>query len=145
MTLWAIPSSSDTSSWISCQIFGNCPPCSDVNGKKQYCVIHRLFSYATCMSGIKKGGRCYPEGEVNGAYRNRPPCEEGLTCSNDKVRAVRGSLASRPRSGRPSAAADVAPTVEQAVQSMSAVSAHGECSARGSQECRTEVSGEHCE
>ncbi|GIX80629.1 transposable element tc3 transposase [Caerostris extrusa] len=40
-----------------------------------------------------------------------------------------GSLASRQRSGRPSTAA-VATTVEQTVQSMSAVAAHGECSAR---------------
>lgn len=41
-----------------------------------------------------------------------------------------GSLASRQRSGRPSTAAAVATTVEQTVQSMSAVAAHGECSAR---------------
>ncbi|GIY77706.1 transposable element tc3 transposase [Caerostris darwini] len=41
-----------------------------------------------------------------------------------------GSLASRQRSGRPSTAAAVATTVEQMVQSMSAVAAHGECSAR---------------
>ncbi|GIX72554.1 transposable element tc3 transposase [Caerostris extrusa] len=39
-----------------------------------------------------------------------------------------GSLASRQRSGRPSTAAAVATTVEQTVQSMSAVAAHGECS-----------------
>ncbi|GFY60809.1 hypothetical protein TNIN_489241 [Trichonephila inaurata madagascariensis] len=51
-----------------------------------------------------------------------------------------GSLASRQRGGR-------ATTVEKTVQSMSAVAAHGECSAqkfRGRQECRTEVSGERC-
>ncbi|GIY19826.1 hypothetical protein CDAR_244221 [Caerostris darwini] len=41
-----------------------------------------------------------------------------------------GSLASRQRSGRSSTAAAVAKTVEQTVQSMSAVAAHGECSAR---------------
>lgn len=41
-----------------------------------------------------------------------------------------GSFASRPRSGRPLAAAAVVTTVEQTVQSKSAVSAHGECSAR---------------
>ncbi|GIY23199.1 hypothetical protein CEXT_537321 [Caerostris extrusa] len=41
-----------------------------------------------------------------------------------------GSLASRQRSGRPSTAAAVATTVEQTVQSMSAVAAHGKCSAR---------------
>ena len=40
------------------------------------------------------------------------------------------SLASRPRSGRPSEGAAVASTVEQTVQTISAVSAHGECSAR---------------
>ncbi|GIX91770.1 transposable element tc3 transposase [Caerostris extrusa] len=36
-----------------------------------------------------------------------------------------GSLASRQRSGRPSTAAAVATTVEQTVQSMSAIAAHG--------------------
>ena len=41
-----------------------------------------------------------------------------------------GSLASRPRSGRPSTTAAVVTTVEQTVQSMSAISAHGESSAR---------------
>ncbi|GIY79814.1 transposable element tc3 transposase [Caerostris extrusa] len=41
-----------------------------------------------------------------------------------------GSLVSRQRSGCPSTAAAVATTVEQTVQSMSAVAAHGECSAR---------------
>ncbi|GFR29913.1 transposable element tc3 transposase [Trichonephila clavata] len=41
-----------------------------------------------------------------------------------------GSLASRQRSGRPSTAAAVVTTVEQTVQFMSAVAAHGECSAR---------------
>ncbi|GIY36584.1 transposable element tc3 transposase [Caerostris darwini] len=41
-----------------------------------------------------------------------------------------GSLASRQRSARPSTAVAVATTVEQTVQSMSAVAAHGECSAR---------------
>ncbi|GIY24947.1 transposable element tc3 transposase [Caerostris darwini] len=41
-----------------------------------------------------------------------------------------GLLASRQRSGRPSTAAAVATTVEQTVQPMSAVAAHGECSAR---------------
>ena len=41
-----------------------------------------------------------------------------------------GSLASRPRSGRPSGAFPVISIVEQMVQSMSAVSAHGGCSAR---------------
>ncbi|GIY73492.1 transposable element tc3 transposase [Caerostris extrusa] len=41
-----------------------------------------------------------------------------------------GSFASRQRSGRPLTAAAVATTVEQTVQSMSAVAAHGECSAR---------------
>ncbi|GIY79384.1 transposable element tc3 transposase [Caerostris darwini] len=41
-----------------------------------------------------------------------------------------GSLASLQRSGRPSTAAAVATTVEQTVQSMSAVAAHEECSAR---------------
>ncbi|GFW31576.1 hypothetical protein TNCV_4420091 [Trichonephila clavipes] len=40
------------------------------------------------------------------------------------------SLASRQKSGRPSTAAVVATTVEQTVQSVSAVAAHGECSAR---------------
>ncbi|GFV05225.1 transposable element tc3 transposase [Trichonephila clavipes] len=41
-----------------------------------------------------------------------------------------GSLVSRQRSGRPSTAAAVATTVEQAVQSMLVVAARGECSAR---------------
>ncbi|GFW75246.1 transposable element tc3 transposase [Trichonephila clavipes] len=41
-----------------------------------------------------------------------------------------GSLASRQRSGCPSTAAAVAPTLEKTVQSMSAVAAYGECSAR---------------
>ncbi|GIY80544.1 hypothetical protein CEXT_361711 [Caerostris extrusa] len=41
-----------------------------------------------------------------------------------------GSWASRQRSGHPSTATAVATTVEQTVQSMSAVAAHGECSAR---------------
>ncbi|GIX84689.1 transposable element tc3 transposase [Caerostris extrusa] len=41
-----------------------------------------------------------------------------------------GSLASRQRSGHLTTAAAVATTVEQTVQSMSAVAAHGECSAR---------------
>ncbi|GIZ00097.1 transposable element tc3 transposase [Caerostris extrusa] len=40
------------------------------------------------------------------------------------------SLTARQRSGRPSTAAAVATAVEQAGQSMSAVAAHGECSAR---------------
>ncbi|GIY76189.1 hypothetical protein CEXT_223041 [Caerostris extrusa] len=59
-----------------------------------------------------------------------------------------GSLASRQRSGRPSTAAAVATTVEQTVQSMSAVAAHGSAvleKFRGRQECRTAVSGKHCE
>ncbi|GFX15715.1 hypothetical protein TNCV_2132011 [Trichonephila clavipes] len=61
---------------------------------------------------------------------------------------VTGSMASSQRSGRPSTAAAVVTTVEQTVQSMSVIAVHGECSARevsGRQECRTEVSGEHCE
>ncbi|KAG8177125.1 hypothetical protein JTE90_025898 [Oedothorax gibbosus] len=41
-----------------------------------------------------------------------------------------GSLESHPRSGRPSAVAAVATTVEQTVQTISAVSAHRECNAR---------------
>ncbi|GFV56844.1 hypothetical protein TNCV_145961 [Trichonephila clavipes] len=41
-----------------------------------------------------------------------------------------GSLVSHQRSGHPSTAAAVVKTVEQSVQSMSAVAAHGECSAR---------------
>ncbi|GIX89431.1 hypothetical protein CEXT_311731 [Caerostris extrusa] len=59
-----------------------------------------------------------------------------------------GSLASRQRSGRPSTAAAVATTMEQTVQSMSAVAAHGSAvleKFRGRQECRTAVSGKHCE
>ncbi|GIY66025.1 transposable element tc3 transposase [Caerostris extrusa] len=40
-----------------------------------------------------------------------------------------GSLAPRQRSGHPSTVAAVATTVEQTVQYMSAVAAHGECSA----------------
>ncbi|GFV40720.1 hypothetical protein TNCV_5055001 [Trichonephila clavipes] len=40
------------------------------------------------------------------------------------------SLASRQRSGSPSTAAAVAPTVEQTVQSMSVVALHGDCNAR---------------
>ncbi|GIY94153.1 hypothetical protein CEXT_299341 [Caerostris extrusa] len=50
-----------------------------------------------------------------------------------------GSLASRQRSGRPSIAAAVATTVQQTVQSMSAVAAHGECSARGFEADRSVV------
>ncbi|GFY43776.1 hypothetical protein TNIN_451731 [Trichonephila inaurata madagascariensis] len=42
-----------------------------------------------------------------------------------------GYLASHQSSGCPSTAADVATTVEQTAQSMLAVAAHGECSARG--------------
>ncbi|GIY72215.1 transposable element tc3 transposase [Caerostris darwini] len=45
-----------------------------------------------------------------------------------------GSLASRQTSGRPSTGAAVATTVEQTVQSMSAVAAHEECSARVSRQ-----------
>ena len=57
-----------------------------------------------------------------------------ITCSElnkimKKFEAT-GFLAPRPRSGCPSAAAAVATSVEQTVQSMSAVSAHGECNAR---------------
>ncbi|GIY13728.1 transposable element tc3 transposase [Caerostris darwini] len=53
-----------------------------------------------------------------------------ITSSALKKFEATGSLASRQRSGRPTTAVAVATTVEQTVQSMSAVAAHGECSAR---------------
>ncbi|GIY95507.1 transposable element tc3 transposase [Caerostris extrusa] len=53
-----------------------------------------------------------------------------ITSSALKKFEATGSLASRQRSGRPSTAAAVATIVEQMVQSMSAVAAHGECSAQ---------------
>ncbi|GIX95709.1 transposable element tc3 transposase [Caerostris extrusa] len=48
------------------------------------------------------------------------------------MRDIKGPITSSSfqRNGRPSTAAAVATTVEQTVQSMSAVAAHGECSAR---------------
>ncbi|GFY67069.1 hypothetical protein TNIN_219211 [Trichonephila inaurata madagascariensis] len=50
-----------------------------------------------------------------------------------------GSLVSRQRSEYPSTAAAVVRRVEQSVQSMSAVAAHGECSARRSFEADRSV------
>ncbi|GIX78889.1 hypothetical protein CDAR_243811 [Caerostris darwini] len=67
-----------------------------------------------------------------------------ITSSALKKFEATGSLASRQRSGRPSTAAAVTTTVEQTVQSMSAVAAHGECSAREVSR-QTGVSGKHCE
>ena len=61
---------------------------------------------------------------------------------------VTGSLVSRLKRGHPSPTDSVATTVEQTMQSMSAISAHGNAvleKFRGRQECRTEVSGEHSE
>ncbi|CAL1278647.1 unnamed protein product [Larinioides sclopetarius] len=68
---------------ISCQ---ECPPCSDVNGEMRYCVIDLYIHHARCMSGLRKGSRCHRKNENNGVYEKKPPCKEGLTCSNDKQR-----------------------------------------------------------
>ncbi|KAF8794360.1 hypothetical protein HNY73_002349 [Argiope bruennichi] len=68
------------------------------------------------------------------AYRSMNGMRDGkgpMTCSALTKMMLKfeatSSLSSRPRSGRPTASATLVPTVEQNMQSMSAVSAHGVC------------------
>ena len=77
----------------------------------------------------------------------RPIAPSALNKMMEKFE-VTGCLASRLKRGHPSPTDAVATTVKQTVQSMSAISAHGNAvleKFRGRQECRTEVPGEHCE
>ncbi|GFS42812.1 transposable element tc3 transposase [Trichonephila inaurata madagascariensis] len=67
---------------------------------------------------------------MKGMRDNKGPITSSALNKRMKKFEATGSLASHLRSGRPSTAVAVSTTVEKKVQSMSAVAAHGECSAR---------------
>ncbi|GFR09943.1 transposable element tc3 transposase [Trichonephila clavata] len=67
---------------------------------------------------------------MKGMRDSRVPITSSALNKMKKKFEATGSLATRQRSGRPSTATAVVTTVEQTVQSMSSVSAHGKCRTR---------------
>ncbi|KAF8788755.1 hypothetical protein HNY73_006761 [Argiope bruennichi] len=64
-----------------CSVLNACPPCADHRGEKRYCVKTDLLGLQTCVAASQKGGRCSSTQIKSGVYEGRPPCQEGLECS----------------------------------------------------------------
>ncbi|GFY37345.1 transposable element tc3 transposase [Trichonephila inaurata madagascariensis] len=82
-----------------------------------------------CCRIMQNNKRYEKEQLPQGMRDSKGPKTSFLLKKMKKLEAT-GSLSSRQRSGRPSTAPAVAMALEQTVQSMSAIVAHGECSAQ---------------